>query len=97
MKINTSTIIRVVVLLVSLINMGLTAFGLNPIPFSNDEVYYITSFVVTVVAAIVTMWKNNDFTAAAKWGSKVMNGIKSGKLTVESVEDFLSSKVSDDE
>ncbi len=97
MKLNTSTIIRIIVLLVSLINMGLTAFGLNPIPFSNEEVYYISSFVVTVIAALVTMWKNNDFTAAAKWGTKVMNGIKSGELTVESVEDFLSSKVADDE
>lgn len=64
-NIETGTIVRTVVLIVALINMALTSFGKNPLPFSDDEVYSGVSAVITVVAALVAWWKNNSFTLKA--------------------------------
>ena len=50
MKVTAGTIARTVVLAVSLLNVLLNAFGKNPLPFSDDEVYTAVSTVVAVVA-----------------------------------------------
>lgn len=65
MKVTAGTIARTAVLVVSLLNVLLNAFGKNPLPFSDDEVYTAVSTVVAVVASLVAWWKNNSFTTAA--------------------------------
>ncbi len=65
MKVTAGTIARTVVLAVSLLNVLLNAFGKNPLPFSDDEVYTTVSTVVAVVASLAAWWKNNSFTQAA--------------------------------
>ena len=62
MKVTAGTIARTVVLAVSLLNVLLNAFGKNPLPFSDDEVYTAVS---TVAASLAAWWKNNSFTKAA--------------------------------
>lgn len=62
MKVNAGTIARTAVLAVSLLNVLLNAFGKNPLPFSDDEVYTTVSTVVAVVASLAAWWKNNSFT-----------------------------------
>lgn len=52
MKVNAGTIARTAVLAVSLLNVLLNAFGKNPLPFSDDEVYTTVSTVVAVVASL---------------------------------------------
>lgn len=64
-NIETGTIVRTVVLVIALINMALTAFGKNPLPFSDDEVYSGVSALITVIASLVAWWKNNSFTTQA--------------------------------
>ena len=76
MKVNAGTIARTAVLAVSLLNVLLNAFGKNPLPFSDDEVYTTVSTVVAVVASLAAWWKNNSFTAAAIEGDKRMNSLK---------------------
>ena len=76
MKVTAGTIARTVVLAVSLLNVLLNAFGKNPLPFSDDEVYTAVSTVVAVVASLAAWWKNNSFTAAAIEGDKRMNSLK---------------------
>lgn len=65
MKISAGTIARTAVLVVSLLNVLLNAFGKNPLPFSDDEVYTAVSTVVAVAASVAAWWKNNSFTQAA--------------------------------
>lgn len=50
------------------------------------------SLISVFVLAAWNAWKNNDFTFAAKIGTKVMNAIKDGKITEEEVKDFLNTK-----
>ena len=84
-------IIRLGVLLFSLVNLILTACGVNPIPIANELVYEILSIVVTIVAAGWNAWKNNNWTAAAKVAQKILDAIKEGKLTDEKEEEFLKT------
>ena len=52
-KIPTQTIIRAIVLLVTLVNTILTIFGKNPLPFAEDELYAWLTAAATVAA---TLW-----------------------------------------
>ena len=64
-KIPTQTIIRAIVLLVTLVNTVLTIFGKNPLPFAEDELYAWLTAAATVAATLWAWWKNNSFTSAA--------------------------------
>lgn len=64
-KVTTETIIRTIVLVITLINQVLTMFGKNPLPFAEDELYTMLSAAATVAAALWAWWKNNSFTSEA--------------------------------
>lgn len=61
----TETITRTLVLAVALANQLLLAFGKNPIPFSEEEIYIALSGVFTVCTSLWAWWKNNSFTKEA--------------------------------
>ena len=82
-------IIRIGALLFVLLNLILTACGVNPIPISNEVAYEIISIAVTIVVVFWNAWKNNNFTPAAKVGQKVIDAIKNKKITAEQVEKLL--------
>ena len=64
-KIKSETIARTIALFVVLINTILTAIGLNPLPYSETEVYEAISTVITVIIALWAWWKDNDITQSA--------------------------------
>lgn len=76
MKVKTETIIRTVVLLITLINQFLTMIGKNPLPFAEDEIYAFLSSVVTIAAAIWAWWKNNSFTKEALLADEYLNSLR---------------------
>lgn len=59
------TIVRTVVLIFALINQGLTIAGISPLPFKEQEVQEFVSLIITVGAALVAWWKDNDITKQA--------------------------------
>ena len=64
---------------------------LHLVPGAADSVEWV-SLIVTFLLAAWNAWKNNDFTFAAKVGTKVMNAIKDGKITADEIEEFLNTK-----
>ena len=64
---------------------------LGVIPNANESLEWVT-LISAFVLAVWNAWKNNDFTFAAKIGTKVMNAIKDGKITADEVKDFLDTK-----
>lgn len=60
-----ATIIRTVILVVAFINAGLALFGKSPLPFDNEEITNVISYIFTAGAAIWAWWKNNSFTQKA--------------------------------
>ena len=76
MNIKASVWVRTAVLAVALLNQVLTALGICPLPFSDEQVYGGVSALVTALSALWAWWKNNSFTAAARQGDKLMQALK---------------------
>ena len=64
--VKTSTWIRLIMLVLSLVNLILGAFGIAPITFDENELYTVVSVIFAVITGIVAFWKNNSFTSAAQ-------------------------------
>ena len=80
-KVSADTIIRTIVLLVTLINSVLTMTGHNPLPFAEDELYTTLSCIATVCATVWAWWKNNSFTEAAIKADEYLQELKSEEET----------------
>lgn len=57
-----------------------------------NESWEWISLISAFILAVWNAWKNNDFTFAAKVGTKVMDAIKDGKITADEVEKILDTK-----
>lgn len=75
-KISAGTIARTIILALALVNQLLSATGHAVIPIEDETIESLVSYIVTVVVAIWTYWKNNSWTQAALRGDIVMKEIK---------------------
>lgn len=65
-SVSVGTWVRGILLIISFINMALSATGKAPIPADYNEIYAIVSVIFSVLVGISAYWKNNSFTAAAQ-------------------------------
>lgn len=72
----TQAIVRLVVLVILLVNQALIVFGLNPLPFSEEQIYEAVSSVATVVVALWAWWKNNSITKEAQQADEYLQELK---------------------
>ncbi|MHC5278956.1 phage holin [Listeria kieliensis] len=77
---NGATIARSFFLLIAFVNQGLALFHLSPIQLAVDETTLANSLTTlfTIVAALITWWKNNSFTSAAKEADAILQVKKKG-------------------
>lgn len=87
MKPTVDTIIRTILLVVTIVNQVLTSLGKNPIPFSDEEIYGALTAVATVVMTLWAWWKNNSFTQAAIQADAVMKSLKTPNVDEEAPSD----------
>jgi len=78
MKIETGTIVRTIVLIITLINQALTASGKNPLPFAEETMFQFITVLATIIASLIAGWKNNSFTPEAIEADKVLQELKKG-------------------
>lgn len=76
MKVETSTIIRTIVLIIALINQILSVTGHSPLPITDDQVNELVTLAITVCVSIWTWWKNNSFTQSALMADEYRKKIK---------------------
>lgn len=79
MKCDKTTIVRTIILILSLVNVCLEQFGIKIIPIDNEVISQIVSLVLLVYSAISSWWHNNSFTEAAKKADQYMKELKGGK------------------
>ena len=79
MKVSGQTIARTAVLFIALMNQILVLFGINPLPFSDNEVYETVSLVCTAAASLWAWWKNNSFTQSAIKADEYLEEMKGGQ------------------
>ena len=78
MNVKKETIIRTVILIVALINQGLTVAGINLLPISDEQITEFLSLGLTIVASLWSWWKNNSFTKDAIEADEYLNNLKRG-------------------
>ena len=61
-NVKVGTWVRGILLIISLVNMALSAAGKAPIPADYNEIYTVVSVVFSVLVGISAYWKNNSFT-----------------------------------
>lgn len=71
-KVKKDTVARTVVLALALLNQALAIAGREALPFGEDQVYQLVSLTLTLVASLVSWWKNNSFTKAAIAGDNYL-------------------------
>ena len=76
LEITKGTIIRTICLIVALANQVLAAFGKSPLPIEDATVELLVSTIVTIVLALISWWKNNDFTLNARRAGKYLRDLK---------------------
>lgn len=77
-KVEKGTVIRTIVNIVAMVNLGLTLAGKNPIPYSETEIYTGLSVAAEVCTNLWTWWKNNSFTKAAIRADGLLKQLKKG-------------------
>lgn len=76
---DTQLIARLVISILVCINMVASMAGWNPIKYDENSIYITVSTIATIITWAYGFWKNNNFTAAAKEGQKVVDEIKAKK------------------
>lgn len=76
------SIATIIAALYFIANTALASFGINPLPFANEDVASAVSAVGAVVMAIVAWWRQNIMTNAANQGHKLTTAIKTGQVAL---------------
>lgn len=71
-----AAIVRLMVLLYAVLNSVLLMFGINPLPFTEEEVSAGITAVLAVVASVLAWWKNNNITKAAQDSQRQLDSKK---------------------
>ena len=72
-NVKVGTWVRGILLIISFVNMALSAAGKAPIPADYNELYTIVSVIFSVLVGISAYWKNNSFTEAAQTADKFLH------------------------
>ena len=88
----SKAIIRLLVTFVLVLNAGLTAKGLNPIPFDESAVTDVLTQLFAAGSIVWSWWKNNNVTKKARAQEEISNKLKTGEVALTQV-----TEVEDDE
>ena len=69
-----------IVLLISVVQTGLSIAGISQLPFTSDQVSTAITGVIAVIASIYSWWRNNNVTEAAVQGQQLTTAIKNGTI-----------------
>ena len=72
-NVKVGTWVRGILLIISFVNMALSATVKSPIPADYYEIYTIVSVIFSVLVGISAYWKNNSFTEAAQTADKFLH------------------------
>lgn len=79
MNISAGTLARTIILVLALINQILVITGHSVLPIQDDQIELLVSTIWTIVASLISWWKNNSFTAPAIKADKVLKQEKAFK------------------
>lgn len=75
-------ITRLVCAFITIANFALSLWGINPLPFADDEVYMIVSVVCATAATLWVWWKNNNITKEAVEAQEFLDDLKKPDIKI---------------
>ncbi len=79
MKVDKATIVRTVILFLSVLNILLERFGIKALPIEYDLVSEVISVGFLLYGVISSWWYNNSFTKEAKQADEYLKELKGSK------------------
>ncbi len=79
MKISKGTIVRTILLLVAIVNIGLQHFGIDVIKVDEESVASIVEYIIQIAIIMVGFWKNNSYTEKAIKADEMLRRMKEDK------------------
>lgn len=76
MKISKGTIVRTILLVVALINMGLQHFGIDIIKVDEASIVSLVEYIIEIAIIAVGFWKNNSYTDKAIKADEFLKTLK---------------------
>ena len=74
--------VTIVVTLYALINAGLSLAGINPLPFTDEQVSASVFGVIGITGTVYGWWKNQNITSASLAGQQLVDALnKEGVVT----------------
>ena len=68
--------VTIVVTLYALVNAGLSLAGINPLPFTDEQVSASVFGVIVIAGTIYGWWKNQNITSASLAGQQLVDALK---------------------
>lgn len=75
-----TALIRLAIPLVGIFNMWLISKGMNPLPFSEEEVGQALVAIATVLTTVWAWWKNAPITKEAQTAQLYLDDLKNKKV-----------------
>lgn len=92
-NIKPATIVRLVVLLISIINLVLSVFGTYQLPGLSETAQNSLAVTITTIMAAISYWYNNSWSENATAADKVLDTLKSTGITVDDLIDMVEQLV----
>lgn len=89
MKQKIFSVVRIIIALLSFVNMFLAAYGKATIEADTYTIYVIVSVVVCIAVFAYNTYKNFDVTAEGSLGTKITRALKAGAVASSSVVALL--------
>lgn len=76
MNISKGTIVRTILLVIAVVNMGLKYFGYDVITADETGISDMLEYLIDVAIVIVGFWKNNSYTEKAITADEFLKKLK---------------------
>ena len=93
-NVKVDTYVRYVLMILSVVNMILTHFGKNPIPYSEEKIYTVLSDVFTALIMIVNTYKDNPTSKESIEYTEIQRAAKASE-DLEEIQELLEAKLAE--
>lgn len=90
-NVQPNTVVRLIVLIISLVNLVLSIFGTYQIPGLTESEQESLAVIITAIASAVSYWYNNSWSENATAADKVLGLLKDGNISVEDIIDVVEN------
>lgn len=90
-NVQPTTIVRLIVLVISLINLVLSMFGTYQIPGLSEAEQECLAVIITTIASAASYWYNNSWSENATTADKVLTMLKNNDISVDDLIDIADN------